>query len=85
MHHLSTCAICKYIADSYGILLTEEFKNYLCWFFYFLFLTLIVACNFYFLIYICKWLVCCPIDGFYQPNWDDDDVSSNVEKQRKMR
>ena len=46
---------------------------------------LIVACNFYFLIYICKWLVCCLTDGFYQPNQDDDDVSYNVEMQRKMR
>ena len=46
---------------------------------------LIVACNFYFLIYICKGLVCCLTDGFYQPNQDDDDVSYNVEMQRKMR
>ena len=29
IHHLSTCTICKYIADFYGPLLTEGFKNYL--------------------------------------------------------
>ena len=33
-------------------------------FFFYLFS---VACNFYFRILICKWLVCC-LTGFYQPN-----------------
>jgi len=88
IHHLSTCTICKikYIADFYGSSLTEEFlRTTLVNFFSFLFWILIVACIFYFLIYFCKWLVCCLTDGFYQPNRDEDDVSYNAEKQRKMR